>query len=281
MAGMRILAKLCVVLGLCVAVHAQKSARPYDQLFVFGDSYSDTGAGYVDGNGPTAVWYMAKALGIDLVVPAKAKPGASVNFAVSGARTDDGLGRMFDHGEILGYGMKLQVGEFQELTKAGLLTFDPKQTMFYFAGGLNDRALSIETSAANIEDEIETLYAMGARRFRVALMPEKISSFAAQGIRINPALRGIPPEMKRRHPGIDIATSNWGPALDEIITHPASYGITNTTDKCAGRLLRNEDTTPCAAPEKYFFYHDEHPSTRAHELAGKMLADEARGLAKK
>ncbi len=39
-------------------------AKPYTQLYVFGDSYSDSGAGYVDGNGPTAVVYLAQRLGI-------------------------------------------------------------------------------------------------------------------------------------------------------------------------------------------------------------------------
>lgn len=277
MAFMRVFARLSLLLCLATtALLAQKSSRPYDQLFVFGDSYSDTGAGYVDGNGPTAVWYMAKDLGIDLVIPGKAKPGASVNFAVSGARTDGGLGRMEAHGEILGYGMTLQVGQFRELLQAGLITFDPKRTMFYFAGGLNDRALAPEVSAANEEAEIETLYALGARRFMVAVLPEKIPQFAVQGTRINPALRAIPAEMKRRHPDIQIATSNWGGYFDQIMTNSAKFGLTNITDSCAGRQLHNEDTTPCATPEKYFFYHDGHPSTRTHELAGKMLADEAK-----
>ena len=30
----------------------------YTRLYVFGDSYSDIGAGYIDGNGPTAVAYL-------------------------------------------------------------------------------------------------------------------------------------------------------------------------------------------------------------------------------
>jgi cholinesterase len=35
---------------------------PYTMLYVFGDSYSDSGSGYVDSNGPTAVAYLARNL---------------------------------------------------------------------------------------------------------------------------------------------------------------------------------------------------------------------------
>ena len=55
--------KTAALLGLTLAslTGAMAATGPYDNLFVFGDSYSDTGYGYVDGNGPTAVAYMASA----------------------------------------------------------------------------------------------------------------------------------------------------------------------------------------------------------------------------
>ena len=40
------------------------NSRPYTMLYVFGDSYSDSGAGYVDADGSTAVVYLAQRLGI-------------------------------------------------------------------------------------------------------------------------------------------------------------------------------------------------------------------------
>ena len=40
------------------------TAAPYTQLYVFGDSYSDSGSGYLDTNGPTAVAYLAEHLDI-------------------------------------------------------------------------------------------------------------------------------------------------------------------------------------------------------------------------
>ncbi len=61
---------------------------PYSRLYVFGDSYSDIGAGYIDGNGPTAVAYLGWLMGLQ-VASSKATnaAGKSLVFAVSGAGT--------------------------------------------------------------------------------------------------------------------------------------------------------------------------------------------------
>jgi phospholipase/lecithinase/hemolysin len=251
-------------------------ARPYSMLYVFGDSYSDSGAGYVDGNGPTAVAYLAQRLQIPFTYFGDAKSkGKGLNFAVSGARTGAGEGKRYPHGELLSRGMRNQVDDFAALVKAGTVRFDPAQTMFYFAGGLNDRGLPQGETVANIEGEIETLYALGARRFLVALLPTKIPAFATAGTGFNPLLATIPAEMRAKHPDIRIANSDWGPFYDEVMEHPAKYGISDTTGTCAGRVLRDEDPKPCAAPETYYYYHAGHPSTAVHKAVGDMLYEEA------
>jgi hypothetical protein len=38
----------------------------YSRLYVFGDSYSDIGAGYIDGNGP-AVAYLGWLMGLEVI----------------------------------------------------------------------------------------------------------------------------------------------------------------------------------------------------------------------
>lgn len=253
-------------------------------MYVFGDSYSDSGAGYVDGNGPTAIVYLAQQLNIPFTYFGDPKTKTEhpikegLNFAVSGARTGEGKGSYGPHHELLGRGMRTQVDGFSALVKAGDIHFDAKQTMFFLLGGLNDRSLPAGETRANEETLIDTLYALGARRFTVALLPVKIPQFATAGERANAELASLPQEMKSKHPDIQIALSNWGLFFDQAITHPTQYGFTNTTDKCAGRALRNEDTTPCATPETYFFYHDGHPSTAAHKVVGDMLYEEAVSL---
>ena len=101
-------------LTLWLVLFTATTTSSVQRLYVFGDSYSDTGAGYVDGDGPTAVAYLAERLGFALV-PANATDTAdkSLNFAVSGAQTGSGPGHKVKDA-LLGLGMHEQVEDFAE-----------------------------------------------------------------------------------------------------------------------------------------------------------------------
>lgn len=252
-------------------------AAPYNQFYVFGDSYSDSGSGYLDTNGPTAVAYLAQHLDIPFTWYGDPNSkGKGLNFAISGAGSGADAGRRYPTGEMLGIGMKNQVDNFVVFTKSNdIPKFDPATTMFFFAGGLNDRGKPGGYTRTNIEAEIDTLYDLGARRFMVALLPVRIPQFATAGTAFNPDLAKIPADELARHADIRIANSNWGAFLDEVITSPAKYGITDTTHPCAGRAIHHEDTTPCATPDSHFFYHEGHPSTAVYRAVGDMLYQES------
>jgi cholinesterase len=271
---------LAVVVALCVCTPMAIAAdRPYSMLYVFGDSYSDTGAGYIDGNGPTAVAYLAQRLAIPFTYrgdPHSKRKG--LNFAVSAAQTGTGKAKRYPHGEVLGLGMREQVDDFASLVKRHKIKFDPKQTMFFFAGGLNDRSLPDGVTAANIEGEIATLYVLGARRFMVAVLPTQIPSFASAGQRFNSQLAEIPAAMRAKYQDIQISSSDWGRFFDEVMEHPEKYGITDTMNPCAGRVLKDEDPTPCTSPETHYYFHPGHPSTAVHKAVGDMLYEEAMKL---
>jgi len=71
-----------------VALGTDAQARTWEALYTFGDSYTDSGAGYVDGNGPSAVVYLAASLKIPFTYAGAAdSSGKSLNFAVSDAKT--------------------------------------------------------------------------------------------------------------------------------------------------------------------------------------------------
>jgi cholinesterase len=265
-----------LLLLFAASLRAQNPPRPYTQLYVFGDSYSDTGAGYVEADGPTAVARLAQRLAIPFTYyGAPGSQGKGLNFAVSGARTGSGAGTRYPHGELLGLGMKDQVEQFAALVHSGSLHFDPAQTMFFLAGGLNDGATPDGYTLTNLEAEIDTLYSLGARRFMVALLPTKIPAFAFAGTRFNPELTRLPADARSKHPDIRIANSDWGPFFDQVIAHPAQYGLTDTANACVGRALFGEDATPCASPQTHFYYRAAHPSAAAHRAVGDMLYQEA------
>ena len=274
------LAAIVLYAGTLVAQVASvpaANAHPYTELYVFGDSYSDSGSGYVDGNGPTAVVYLAQRLGIPFTYYGDPDSnGKGLNFAISGAQTGEGAGRRFPTGPFLGFGMKNQVENFVEFSKNGMIPkIDAENTMFFFAGGLNDGHRPDGFTRINIEAEIETLYGLGARRFMVANLPTKIPQFAAAATRLNPEVEKIPDEMRSKHPDIRIAGSHWGSFFDETMTNPAKYGFTDTTNRCAERSFRMEKVEVCTDPDTHFFYHEGHPSTAAHRVVGEMLYQEA------
>jgi cholinesterase len=129
-----IIGGVAALLGCCTAF-AQAKAHKFESLYAFGDSYTDSGAGYVDGNGPTAVVYLAQSLGIPLTYAGDPRSsGKSLNYAVSGAETGsaDGLRSM---------GMQTQVLDFTARVSSGTIHFKPEKTLFFLAGGLNDKDL--------------------------------------------------------------------------------------------------------------------------------------------
>jgi phospholipase/lecithinase/hemolysin len=259
---------------LSPAIARAAATPPIHRMYVFGDSYSDIGEGYLDGNGPTAVAYLAQRLGFTLV-PANAASIAdqSLDFAISGAQTGSGTGQKIGN-DLLGYGMRNQVDDFAAKVKAHTITFDPATTLFFIAGGLNDGNLASATTVANLSGEIKTLYALGARRFAVALLPTAITAFSAVGRRLNPELARIPEELSPELAGAQILLSHWGAFYDDVMLHPVQYGITNTTDACAGRKIFHQDATPCASPQTHFYYHSGHPSTATHKVVGDKLYEE-------
>ena len=275
---MRRAVALLLALAIVSPLLAQSAATPgpttrYSRLYVFGDSYSDIGAGYIDGNGPTAVAYLGWLMGLR-VASSKAANAAdkSLVFAVSGAGTGEGAGRQVKEA-LLGYGMMNQVRDFAARVKSGEIAFDPQTTLFFLAGGLNDGRRETEITLANLRQELQILRELGGRHFTIALLPTKIPQFAAVGLRLNPAYEQFV-RQQAGAAGLDLWLNHWGAAFDEVMEHPAAHGIVNTTGACAGRAIFDQDPTPAGDPATYFFYHEGHPSTAVHRIVGKKLFEE-------
>ena len=275
-----------IVLGGFLALSAggvNAQARKWEALYAFGDSYTDSGAGYVDGNGPTAVVYLASRLKIPFTYAGDPhSSGKSLNFAVSGAQTGSSEGirirpaiaKCGSDETLFNRGMQNQVADFAQRVKSGAIRFDPQKTLFFVAGGLNDHTVPTATSIANLEGEVRTLYASGGRYFLVALLPKKIPPFSDVGMRLDPELAKIPGEIRSSLSGIHIELSRWGEYFDGVLDNPVAYGIKNTKDQCAGRKIFGEDPTACAAPDSYFYFHEGHPSTAVQRIVAQEMERE-------
>jgi cholinesterase len=160
------------------------SAVVINDLFVFGDSYSDTGAFFPLTNGNTAVGYLAQNFGITLTTSKNLDPGTDgVNFAESGARVFVGPNPPNTQPRSL----TQQVAEFQNYVDDNEVSFTPDSTLFFLAGGLNDHNLvtSAQVNAATTS-QVSTLYSLGARIFEIALLPQDIPAFTDSALNFNP-----------------------------------------------------------------------------------------------
>ena len=274
----RAVAPLLLALAIVSPLVAQSAATSgpttrYSRLYVFGDSYSDIGAGYIDGNGPTAVAYLGWLMDLQVASNKAANAaGKSLVFAVSGAGTGEGAGRHVKEA-LLGYGMMNQVRDFAARVKSGEIAFDPQTTLFFLAGGLNDGRRETAITLANLRQELQILRELGGRHFTIAMLPTKIPQFAAVGLRLNPAYEQFV-RQEASAAGLDLWLNHWGAAFDEVMEHPAARGIVNTTSAWAGRAIFDQDPTPVGDPATYFFYHEGHPSTAVHRIVGKKVFEE-------
>lgn len=264
-------AAFAATLGLVSALYGAEPAKAvaFNTVYIFGDSYSDTGAGFPLTNGGTAASYLAQSLGSPLTTSADPSPPGtrSINFAESGARV--GLtGATGRPRSLLD-----QVALFQGYVSSGTATFNPATSLFFLSGGLNDRASDIPQLLTTYASEVNTLYSLGARYIEVALIPSQVAAFTVPAQRLNPEYPALVAQLQAAHPDASITLSNWGPFYDDIIRNPSQYGITNTTEPCLTGTGAN--TVICANPDQYFNYFSAHPSDAAHRFVGARLYAEA------
>ena len=263
---------LALTLISSIAATSSASATAINDLFVFGDSYSDTGAYVVLSNASTAVGYLAQDLGITLVTPQNAQLGTNgINFAESGARVATGP----TPPATQPLSLTQQVAQFQVDVTSGAVSFNPSSTLFMLLGGLNDHTTSQALIASATINQVTTLYGLGARLFDIGLIPSLVPAFADSAANVNPVISSLIPQLQGEFPDATIRLSNWGPDYDNILSTPSAYGITNTTDPCYNLFTGGP---ACSDPNSYFYYYNVHPSAASHQIVGNELVAEANAI---
>ncbi|WP_088891054.1 SGNH/GDSL hydrolase family protein [Leptolyngbya ohadii] len=276
---------------------AAASNSRYD-LFVFGDSLSDTGRfyqatlrtipvspPYADGrfsNGPLAVEYLAPELGLNLT--------STTNFAIGGAQT--GNTNFFDpQSPVPLGGLLTQVADFRN--RATTLGADANDLYLVWAGG-NDFlnlpanptpqiiAAAVANAVSNITSAVNSLVQAGARNIVVAQtpnlgrVPQSLNAGLLQpltnlSIAFNTALANSLNALEQTQSGTNVVLTDLFPLSESVAQSPATFDFTNITTGYVTSATNPTPTNPSADPNGYFFWDQVHPTTRAHQLFANVF----------
>lgn len=256
----------------------QAFAASFTDVYVFGDSLSDTGnlfaatgralppsPPYSEGRASNdRLWieYLADDLG-----------ATTTNYAFGGATTSSD--NTFVPGLI---GLEQQITNFQTTN-----SFANPEALYVVWAGANDYlgagATDPSVPVGNLASSITTLAEYGAENFLVVNLPDLGKLPATNSSDFSSSLSAL---TAAHNTGLDTALNSLSLGYDiniydvdvsslfaEAIATPASFGFTNVTDAC----LNLTAVSICSNPNEYLFWDDLHPTTAAHELIGDLATE--------
>jgi outer membrane lipase/esterase len=265
------------------ALPALANSVPFNHLFVFGDSLSDTGNYYLlsggdppppyynghFSNGPVWPEYLSNILGMEYC--------QQDNFAVAGACT--GTFNINDEPGKVYPGVQDQISAYLALGPVN----QPERALYVVAAGGNDVGLLmtgvspaalIGNCVSNTVVAVQRLWAAGARNIMVMNLPDVGVTPMAQtlgpdgpatltqfSIAYNQVLELALQNLSQA--GIPTIRLNSFAVLDAMASSPATYGFTNVATAYLPAATGN--------PDQFLFWDWKHPTTGAH----KVLAREA------
>ncbi len=253
-------------------------AANFSEIYVFGDSLSDTGqlfeqsqaaippsSLYFKGrfsNGPVWVEYLAEQLNIPF--------NPDTNFAYGGATT----GQM-NVNKSPSRGLLDQVNRFQRTENSA----DPNALYIVWAGPndyLGNNQRDPNQPVSNVSKAIATLAAMGAQNFLVPNLPDLGNLPATRNnqssVQLNQLIRlhndrlaeSLQQLNNRLDSEVEIIPLNVNEIYNRVLDDPDKFGFSNVTEPC----LNQQRGVVCQNPEEYLFWDEIHPTTFAHEQLG-------------
>lgn len=267
-------------------------AKDYDNIYIFGDSFSDSGnvfnatngiippsQTYFNGrfsNGPIWVDYLASDLGLTL--------NLKNNFAFGGATTGT---------ENIGLpslpGLQQQINSFVSAQTADpnalyIIWAGTNDYLSYFFGGVPNPTNTV----GNLSAELTSLVADGARDIMVVNLPDlgklPFANFDSQRSNLfntfssthNSSLDTTLKSLRQQlSPDINIIELNVNSLFDKVIAAPDKFGFSNVTTSCISKDLSVVPIDVRAQkvlcnPEKFLFWDEVHPTTTTHKLIGEL-----------
>lgn len=283
-------ARMAKELEAAAAVSSAKgSPRAQKMVYVFGDSFSDNGNGYVRyasllpwifsppytvprySNGPMWPDYLGNSLGTSIAPVVQ----GGTNYAIGGATISPDNYLNFEP-YASGFAMV-------ERFLAARGTADPRAIYVVWLGGndIDPPDTFTEWNFEQLVAMVGRLYSAGARRFLVPNLvdvgklpviiglgdPDYARQLSDMTILFNQLVAGLP----ARFPAARIQIASVYRLRVLIDRYPKAFGFTNTTDPCYTAVALGGDGVVCAHPEKYWFWDPSHPTTRAHKLLSDLF----------
>ncbi|OUL18893.1 SGNH/GDSL hydrolase family protein [Nostoc sp. 106C] len=247
-----------------------------NELYVFGDSLSDTGnifkatngvyppsPPYFQGrysNGPVWVEHLSSKLGLNNT--------KNINFACGGATTISGSLN----------GIPGALAQVYSYTK-NQQKLNPNALYILWAGANDYLFGTTNTTAAiaNLSNAVQSLLTAGAKTILVANLPDlgKIPATyntfnssnlsAVTSLHNSELTKSIDSLQQKFGSGSKIIQLDVNSIYREAISNPAKFDFTNVTSSCLSNV------TSCSNPDKFLFWDSIHPTTAAH----RILADAA------
>ena len=283
------------------------NSNDYSQIFVFGDSLSDSGSSFAltsgaippespyfagrFSNGLVAVEYLSEDL--DLTLNPYYDDGAGNNFAVGGATTGTGNSNNDDIAPFLPGvtlpGVSEQINDYEHSLEDGhadpdalhIVWVGPNDYLDYLGDVVPaDPAFLLEAGIDNTVNNVTRLANLGAENIVVPNMPslgrlpfsaefqdEATSLTIAYNGGLSLALDNL--NLGENSLETEVVVVDLFSANENIVANPEQFGLSNVTDP----LLLSEDPTATG----FFFWDLFHPTTEVHALFAETISQTIEG----
>ena len=258
---------------MVVAAKFMDKTHPITELYVFGDSLSDTGMvfratggmyppnpTYYQGrysNGRVWIEYLAESLHLS--------SKQTNNFAYGGATT----------GSVGNSYVPSLLNQVQSFTQTHQKT--NSDALYVLWAGANDYLQGVSSATVpvkNLTTAINSLTDVGAKKILVGNLPDlgqlPATRTSTNSVNLsaltqahNQGLRRSLKILSQQHSDLEIVVLDANTLYRDAITNPAAFNFTNVTTPCLS------GSSICSNPDQFLFWDGIHPTAATHRIIGK------------